>query len=196
MAGELFLIFFAAMMVNNILLLRFLGLCPFFGVSNKIETALSMGFAVIFVMVMATTVSWALYYFVLEPFGLVFLRTAFFILIIAALVQLVEIFMRKAFPTLYRALGIYLPLITTNCAILGTAFLAIDYSYNLAESVVFAMGTSAGFVLAITVFASLRERLETAPIPAAFKGYPIAFILASLMSLSFLGFMGMFGLQL
>ncbi|MFH1283299.1 MAG: RnfABCDGE type electron transport complex subunit A [bacterium] len=196
MASELFLIFFAAMIVNNILLIRFLGLCPFFGVSNKIETALSMGFAVIFVMVMATTVSWIIYHYILEPFNLVFLRTSFFILIIASLVQLVEIFMKKMFPILYRALGIYLPLITTNCAILGTAFLTIDYKYNIAESVIFSLGASLGFIIAIVIFASLKEKIEYAPIPEAFKGYPISFILASLMSLSFLGFVGMFGLQL
>lgn len=196
MTQELFLIFFAGMIVNNIVLIRFLGLCPFFGVSNKIETAISMGFAVIFVMVMATTVSWAVYYYLLVPYDLLFLRTSFFILVIASLVQLVEIFMKKMFPTLYRALGIYLPLITTNCAIIGAAFLTIDFKYNLAQSVVFSFGVSLGFMLAILIFASLRERLEHAPIPEAFKGYPISFILASLMSLSFMGFVGMFGLQL
>lgn len=195
MAYELFLIFFAGMIVNNIVLIRFLGLCPFFGVSSKTDTAVSMGFAVIFVMVMATTVSWVVFNYILIPYDLIFLRTSFFILVIASLVQLVEIFMKKMFPTLYRALGIYLPLITTNCAILGTAFLTIDYKYNLVEGVIFSFGVSMGFMLAILIFASLREKIENAPIPEAFKGYPISFILASLMSLSFLGFVGMFGLQ-
>lgn len=193
MDAGLLLILFSAMIANNIVLIRFLGLCPFFGVSNKVETSISMGLAVLFVMVLATTVSWTIYYYVLLPFDLVFLRTVFFILVIASLVQLVEIFMKKSFPVLYRALGVYLPLITTNCAILGTAFLTVDYKYNLIESVVFAVGVALGFMLAIVMFASIRERLETAPIPESLKGYPIIFILASLMSLSFLGFVGMFG---
>ncbi len=193
MGPELLIILFSAMIANNIILIRFLGLCPFFGVSNKVETSLSMGMAVLFVMTLATTVSWTIYYFVLLPFDLVFLRTVFFILVIASLVQLVEIFMKKSFPVLYKALGVYLPLITTNCAILGTAFLTVDYKYNLIESVVFAVGVSLGFMLAIVMFASMRERLDTAPIPESLKGYPIIFILASIMSLSFLGFAGMFG---
>jgi len=193
---ELFLIFFSAMLVNNIILMRFLGLCPFFGVSNKIETSISMGFAVIFVMTLATSVSWTVYHFILLPLDLVFLRTAFFILIIASLVQLVEMFLRKTSPTLYRALGIYLPLITTNCGILAVAFLNIDYKYSFVQGVVFAAGASIGFVIAIVVFASLRERLEHAPIPDSFKGYPISFILASLLSLAFMGFAGMFGLHI
>lgn len=193
MGPELLIILFSAMIANNIILIRFLGLCPFFGVSNKVETSLSMGMAVLFVMTLATTVSWTIYYYVLLPFDLVFLRTVFFILVIASLVQLVEIFMKKSFPVLYKALGVYLPLITTNCAILGTAFLTVDYKYNLIESVVFAVGVSLGFMLAIVMFASMRERLETAPIPESLKGYPIIFILASIMSLSFLGFAGMFG---
>jgi len=184
------------MLVNNIILMRFLGLCPFFGVSNKIETSISMGFAVIFVMTLATSVSWTVYHFILLPLDLVFLRTAFFILIIASLVQLVEMFLRKTSPTLYRALGIYLPLITTNCGILAVAFLNIDYKYSFVQGVVFAAGASIGFVIAIVVFASLRERLEHAPIPDSFKGYPISFILASLLSLAFMGFAGMFGLHI
>ncbi len=193
MEAHLLLILFSAMIANNIVLIRFLGLCPFFGVSNKVETSISMGLAVLFVMVLATTVSWSIYYYILMPLDLVFLRTVFFILVIASLVQLVEIFMKKSFPALYRALGVYLPLITTNCAILGTAFLTVDYKYNLIESIVFAVGVSLGFMLAIVMFASMRERLENAPVPEALKGYPIIFILASLMSLSFLGFVGMFG---
>lgn len=193
---ELFLIFFSAMLVNNIILIRFLGLCPFFGVSNKIETSISMGFAVVFVMTLATSVSWIVYHLILVPLNLVFLRTAFFILIIASLVQLVEMFLKKTSPTLYRALGIYLPLITTNCGILAIAFLNIDYEYAFLPGVIFAAGASIGFVIAIVIFASLREILEDAPIPEMFKGYPISFILASLLSLAFMGFAGMFGLQI
>lgn len=193
---ELFLIFFSAMLVNNIIFIRFLGLCPFFGVSNKLETSISMGFSVIFVMTLATSVSWAVYHLILVPLDLVFLRTAFFILIIASLVQLVEMFLKKTSPTLFRALGIYLPLITTNCGILAVAFLNIDYGYSFVQGVIFAVGASGGFVIAIAVFASLRERLDDAPIPESFKGYPISFILASLLSLAFMGFAGMFGLQI
>lgn len=184
------------MLVNNIILIRFLGLCPFFGVSNKIETSISMGLAVIFVMTLATAVSWTIYHGILVPLNLVFLRTAFFILIIASLVQLVEMFLKKTSPTLYRALGIYLPLITTNCGILAIAFLNIDFEYSFVEGIIFAVGASIGFTIAIVIFASLRERLEEAPIPDSFKGYPISFILASLLSLAFMGFAGMFGLQL
>lgn len=193
---ELFLIFLSAMLVNNIIFIRFLGLCPFFGVSNKLETSISMGFSVIFVMTLATSVSWAVYHLILVPLDLVFLRTPFFILIIASLVQLVEMFLKKTFPTLFRALGIYLPLITTNCGILAVAFLNIDYGYSFVQGVIFAVGASWGFVIAIGVFASLRERLDDAPIPESFKGYPISFILASLLSLAFMGFAGMFGLQI
>ncbi|MBD3272297.1 MAG: electron transport complex subunit RsxA [Elusimicrobia bacterium] len=193
---ELFLIFFSAMLVNNIILIRFLGLCPFFGVSNKLETSISMGFAVIFVMTLATAVSWNVYHLILVPLNLIYLRTAFFILIIASLVQLVEMFMKKVSPTLYRALGIYLPLITTNCGILAVAFLDIDYGYSFVQGVIFALGAALGFVIAIVVFASLREQLEDAPVPESFKGYPISFVLASLLSLAFMGFAGMFGLQI
>jgi len=193
---RLFAIFFGAMIVNNILLMRFLGLCSFFGISNKLENAVSMTWAVTFVMAMASLVTWGLYHFLLLPLGLVFLRTAFFILVIAALVQLVEMYMKKNAPGLYRALGIYLPLITTNCAILAVAFLNIDYGYSLLESLVYTVGVSGGYGVAIVLFASLRERVDKAPVPEAFKGYPIAFILAGLLSLAFMGFAGMFGIQL
>lgn len=193
---RLFAIFFGAMIVNNILLMRFLGLCSFFGISNKLENAVSMTWAVTFVMAMASLVTWGLYHFLLLPLGLVFLRTAFFILVIAALVQLVEMYLKKSAPGLYRALGIYLPLITTNCAILAVAFLNIDYGYGLLESLVYTVGVSAGYGLAIVLFASLRERVDRAPVPEAFQGYPIAFILAGLLSLAFMGFAGMFGIQL
>lgn len=192
---KLFVIFFGAMLVNNILLMRFLGLCPFFGVSNKIENAASMSAAVAFVMALATLVTWGIYHFILLPAGLVFLRTSFFIIVIAGLVQFVEMYLRKNAPGLYQALGIFLPLITTNCAILGVAFLSIDYGYSLLESLVYALGVSAGFGGAIIIFASLRERVARAPVPRAFQGYPIIFIMAGLLSLAFMGFAGMFGIQ-
>ena len=188
------MIFFGAMFVNNIVLMRFLGLCPFFGVSNKLENAISMGYAVTFVMTMSSLVTWGIYHFILLPYDLVFLRTSFFILVIASLVQLVEMFMKKNAPALYRALGIFLPLVTTNCAILGVAFLNVDYGHSLLESLVYAVGVSAGFAVAIIIFASLRERLEEAPVPESFKGAPISFILAGLLSLAFMGFAGMFGI--
>lgn len=193
---NLFLIFFAALLVNNILLVRFLGLCPFFGVSSKIKTSLGMGIAVIFVMVMASIVTWFFYQLVLKPFDIIFLRTASFILVIASLVQFVEILMKKISPALYKALGIYLPLITTNCAILAIAFLNVDYEYSLIESIVYAFGVSIGFTVVIVLFAGIRERIELAPIPEAFKGPAIIFITASLMSLAFLGFSGLFGLNM
>ncbi len=191
---NLFYIFIGALLVNNILLLRFLGLCSFFGISNQLETSIGMGMAVTFVMVISSVVTWLIYNFILVPFDLVFLRTGSFILVIATLVQLEEIFIRKTSPVLYRAMGIYLPLITTNCAILAVAFLNIDYGYTLLDSIVYAFGVSLGYVLAIVLFAGIRERMALAPIPEAMKGYPIAFITASLMSLAFLGFKGLFGL--
>ncbi|MEW5804513.1 MAG: RnfABCDGE type electron transport complex subunit A [bacterium] len=193
---QMFLIFFAALIVNNILLVRFLGLCSFFGISHKIENSLSMGLAVTFVMTMASLVTWPLYHYLLKPYNLVYLRTIFFVLVIASLVQFVEMFMKKTMPALYQTLGIFLPLITTNCAILAAAFLGIDYNYTLLQSLVYTAGVSGGYVMTIVIFASLRERIDRAPIPPAFQGYPIAFILASLLSLAYLGFVGMFGLQL
>ena len=145
-------------------------------------------------MTISCAISWALYHFILAPFNLTFLRTAVFILTIASLVQLEELYLKKMIPTLYRSMGIYLPLITTNCAILGTAFLAIDYQFNFIEAIIFALGIGCGFSLAIILFAFIRDRMALAPIPRWFKGYPIAFITAALMSLAFLGFTGMFGL--
>jgi electron transport complex protein RnfA len=153
-----------------------------------------MSFAVIFVMTISSAVSWLIYYFILTPFHLEFLRTAVFILTIASLVQLEELYLKKMIPNLYRAMGIYLPLITTNCAILAVAFLAIDYKYNFLESMIYSLGVSAGYALAIILFAYVRERMAAAPIPRWFQGFPIAFITAALMSLAFLGFSGMFGL--
>jgi len=188
------LIFLSAFLVNNIVLMRFLGLCPFFGVSTAVETATGMGMAVIFVMTLASWITWVVYHVVLAPFNLVFLRTAVFILTIASLVQLVEMFLKRYYRALYSAMGIYLPLITTNCAILGITFLNIDNNFNFLNGTVFAIGTGLGFALIIITFAAIRERLDQAPINPSFRGYPISFIAASLMALAFLGFSGLFGL--
>jgi electron transport complex protein RnfA len=192
-AQNLFAIFFAAFLINNILLIRFLGLCSFFGISNQMETSIGMGMAVIFVMMISSAVSWTLYHFLLSPLHLEFLRTASFILVIAALVQLEELYIRKSLPALYRAMGIYLPLITTNCAILAVAFLNIDYNYSFIESLVYSFGVSLGYAVVILLFAGIRERMAGAPVPKWFRGYPIAFITAALMALAFLGFTSMFG---
>jgi len=191
---SIFLIFLSAMMVNNILLIRFIALCSFFGISNSIKTSIGMGMAVIFVMVMATGISWPVYHFLLVPLDLVYLRTAAFILTIATFVQLEEMFIRRMLPALYRAMGIYLPLIVVNCAVLAAAFLCIDYSLGFAKSMAYTIGVGLGYFIAIVMFAAIREVVDHAPVPALFKGYPIAFITASLMSLAFLGFKGMFGL--
>lgn len=193
---SLFLLFLSAFLVNNIILMRFLGLCPFFGISSKMDTAIGMGMSVIFVMVLSSVVTWFLYIYVLVPLNLVFLRTAAFILVIATLVQFLEIYFKKAIPTLYSALGIYLPLITTNCAILAVAFLNIDFGHSLIQTIVYAIGVSSGFGLALIMMAGIRERIDNAPIPEPLKGLPIAFITASLMALAFLGFQGLLGLSL
>ncbi len=189
-------IFIGAFLVNNVLLFRFLGLCPFFGVSTAVSTAVGMSAAVMFVMLLASWVTWILFNTVLAPLGIVFLRTAVFILVIASLVQFVEMFLKKYVRALYSSMGIYLPLITTNCAILGVTFLNIDYQFNLLQSTVFAVGSGLGFGLVIILFAAIRERLEYAPISSSFKGYPIAFVAASLVSLAFYGFTGLFGVSL
>jgi electron transport complex protein RnfA len=191
---NLFLIFLSAMIVNNILLIRFIALCSFFGISNNIQTSVGMGIAVIFVMVMASSISWIVYHFILIPFDLLYLRTAAFILTIATFVQLEEMVIRKMFPALYRAMGIYLPLIVVNCAVLAAAFLIIDYNLSFIKSLVYTIGVGGGYLVAIVMFAAIRERIALAPIPKSFKGYPITFITASLMSLAFLGFKGLFGL--
>ena len=193
---SLFAIFISAFLVNNIILMKYLGLCPFFGVSTKIETAVGMSFAVLFVMTLATWITYPIFYYLLKHYDLIFLRTASFILVIATLVQLVEMFLKRFFKILYSALGIYLPLITTNCAILGTTFLAIDNKFSFLEATIFSVGTSFGFGLVIILFAALREKLDLAPISPSFKGYPIAFIVASLFALAFLGFAGLFGVTI
>ena len=193
---NVFLIFLSAFLVNNIVLMKFLGLCPFFGVSRKMETAMSMGISVIFVMTLATAITWFLYQYILTPLNLIYLRTVVFILVIASLVQFLELFFKKQLPALYSALGIFLPLITTNCAILGVAFLNIDNNFNLISGIVFAISSGLGFLLAIILIGSIRERLENAPIPEPLKGLPISFVIAALMGLAFLGFSGFLGLSL
>jgi len=170
---------------------RFLGICPFLGVSKKVETAFSMGIAVTFVMGMASVVTYIVQYALLEPLGLEYLQTIAFILVIATLVQFVEMVIQKTSPTLYRALGIYLPLITTNCAVLGVTLLNMQCTYNLIESLVNGIAGALGFTLAIVLFAAIREQMEFAPIPESMKGFPIALVSAGLMSLAFLGFQGL-----
>jgi len=189
--STVFLLSIYAMLINNVVLMQFLGICPYLGVSRKIETALGMGMAVIFVMTLATAFTWIVEHAMLVPFGIVFLRTIAFILIIAALVQFVEIFMKKAMPALYQSLGIYLPLITTNCAILGTAILAVQKQYNFMTALVFAVATGLGFLIAIVMFASIRERLDATDMPEVFKGVPAALITASILSMAFMGFAGL-----
>ncbi len=189
--GGLFVIFISAVLVNNFVLSRFLGICPFLGVSKQVETAVGMGMAVTFVMTLAGILTWVVQYTILIPLGLGYLQTIAFILVIASLVQFVEIFLQKMSPKLYQALGVFLPLITTNCAVLGLALLNIQYEYNLIETVVNSVGGALGFTLAIVLFAGIREKLEISNIPEPFKGFPIALITASLMSMAFFGFAGL-----
>lgn len=187
---EYILIIISAVFVNNIVLTQFLGICPFMGVSNKVETSIGMGGAVTFVMVLATIVTYLLQYYVLVPLGIAFMQTVTFILVIAALVQLVEIILKKASPSLYQALGIFLPLITTNCAILGVAILTVQKQYNLLESVTFSAANAVGFALALFTFSGIREQLDLADIPQSMRGIPIAFIIAGLLAMAFMGFTG------
>lgn len=201
--GGLFVILVGSILVNNFVLSRFLGICPFLGVSKQVETAVGMGMAVTFVMTMAGILTWVIQYTLLDPansiftrmgienFDLRYLQTIAFILVIASLVQFVEIFLQKVSPTLYQALGVFLPLITTNCAVLGLAILNIQYEYNLIEVIVHSIGGALGFSLAIVLFAGIREKLEISNIPKPFKGFPIALITASLMSMAFFGFAGL-----
>ncbi|MCL4463304.1 MAG: electron transport complex subunit RsxA [Firmicutes bacterium] len=189
--GEIFAIIFGAIFINNFVLSRFLGICPFMGVSKKVETSLGMGMAVTFVMGLASFVTWLLEYYVLVPNQLEYLRTIVFILVIASLVQFVELVIRKASPTLYQSLGIFLPLITTNCAVLGVAILNIQLGYNLFEAVVFGVAAAVGFTLALVIMAGIRERLEFVFVPKHFQGVSIAMIIAGILSLAFGGFKGM-----
>jgi len=188
---KLLSIIFIYIFVDNFVLQRFFGICPFLGVSRKMETAIGMSMAVVFVMTMATLVTWLLYTFVLVPFNLTYLQIVTFILVIASLVQLVEIVLRKISPTLYQGLGIFLPLITTNCAVMAVALLAVRQEFTLLESVVFAIAASLGFSLALVIMAGIRERLELAKIPAALQGSAVTLITAGILSLAFLGFKGM-----
>ncbi|MEE8319508.1 MAG: electron transport complex subunit RsxA [bacterium] len=189
--NELFLIIIGTVFVNNFVLARFLGLCPFMGVSKQVETATGMGMAVVFVMTVASTVTWVIQNFILIPFNLQYLQTIMFILVIASLVQFVEMFIRKVSPTLYQSLGIFLPLITTNCAVLGVALLTVQKNLGFFSTITFAFGSSIGFTLAIVLMAGIRERDEMADIPKPFKGTALAFITAGILSLAFMGFSGM-----
>ncbi len=190
---EYLLIFISAIFVNNIVLSQFLGICPFLGVSKKIDTSIGMGVAVAFVLTLATLVTFLVQKFVLDPFGLGYLQTLAFILVIAALVQMVEIILKKVSPALYQALGIFLPLITTNCAVLGVAILVIQRDYNLLESLVYAFSTAIGFAVALVVFAGIREQLALVKIPKGMQGMSIVLVTAALLALSFMGFSGLEG---
>ena len=189
---NLILLILAAVFVNNYVLSQFLGICPFLGVSKKIDTALGMGLAVVFVMGLASIFTWAVNTFLLVPFGLdAYMQTVAYILVIAALVQFVEMFLKKSMPALYTALGIYLPLITTNCAVLGVALLNSQEGYGVIMSTAYGVFAGLGFTLAIVLFASIRERLEFADYPKAFQGFPIALVTAGLLAMAFMGFSGL-----
>ncbi len=191
--AKMMAIIISAIFVNNFVLMRFLGICPFLGVSKQLDSAVGMGAAVIFVMVLASLGSYLIYHNVLVPNNMVYLRTISFIIIIAGLVQLVEMILQKFSPALYDALGIYLPLITTNCAILGVAVLNIEEKFSLGYSLIHAVAAGIGFTLALVLMAGLRERMETSNVPESLKGLPIAFLIAGAMSIAFLGFAGLGG---
>ncbi len=189
--AKLFEITLSAILINNFIFSQFLGICPFMGVSKKMDTAAGMGMAVIFVMGLASAICWVVNIFVLVPLGLGYLQTLAYILVIAALVQFVEMFLKKGMPSLYSALGIYLPLITTNCAVLGVVLLNTQNNYNFIESLVYGVTGGIGFLIAIVLFASIREKLRFAEYPKAFEGFPIALVTAGLLALAFMGFSGM-----
>ncbi len=188
---EIILIFISAAIVNNFVLTYFLGICPFIGVSKKVETALNMGMATTFVMTLTAAITWLINTYILIKFNVPFLEYVAFIITIASLVQLVEMFIRKVSPALFRALGIFLPLITTNCAILGLALFAVLREYNFIESVVFGLGAGVGFTLALVIMAGIREELEFMDVPESFKGAPITLLIAGMLALSFMGFAGL-----
>ncbi|EAU55049.1 electron transport complex subunit RsxA [Mariprofundus ferrooxydans] len=188
---EVALILLSAVLVNNFVLTKFLGICPFLGTSGKVETAVGMSFAVMFVMTLASVCSWLVQEFVLVPLGLEYLQTIFFILIIAALVQFIEMMIHKTSPVLYQALGIFLPLITTNCAVLGVALLNVQQEQTFVSSALYGFGAAVGFALVLVLFAGLRERMDVSPVPALFKGSPLTLITAGMMSLAFMGFSGL-----
>jgi electron transport complex protein RnfA len=185
---EYILIIIGAIFVNNIVLNQFLGICPFMGVSKKIPTAIGMTGAVLFVMTLATIVTWLIQYYILNPFGIAFLQTIFFILVIAALVQMIEIILKKVSPSLFQALGIFLPLITTNCAVLGVAILTIQKDFNLMQGVAYAISNALGFGLALIIFAGIREHLDLMEVPKGMRGVPIALISAGILALAIMGF--------
>ena len=188
---NLFKIFIAAFLIDNVVLMRFLALCPFIGMSSDEDKSIGMGLAVTFVTVLATCVTWPIYKFILEPLGLVFLQILIFILVIASLVQLVEFYLKKAAPALYSSMGIYLALITTNCAILAVTFDVISNDYSFIEAIVYAIGVALGFLLSLLLLSGIRKRIRTSPIPAPLKGTPILFIAAALLSIAFTGFSGL-----
>lgn len=188
---ELLIIMFSAILVDNFVLSRFLGICPFLGVSKNVKTAMGMSTAVIIVMVIASAMTWPVQKYLLDPRGLGYLQTGVFIVIIAALVQIIETFLKKSIPSLYRALGIYLPLITTNCAVLGVTILNIDEAYNFVEAVTNAFGAGLGFMLALFLFSGVRSKVDRADIPKFMKGLPITLVSAGLVSISFFGFKGL-----
>ena len=187
---ELLIIAIGSAIVNNVVLSQFLGICPFLGVSKKVETASGMGGAVIFVITIASFFTSLIYKFILVPLNIAYLQTIVFILVIAALVQFVEMFLKKSMPALYESLGVYLPLITTNCAVLGVALNSVQYGYNILQSVVYGLGISIGFTIAIVILAGIREKMEYNDIPESWQGMPIVMVTAGLMSIAFFGFSG------
>ncbi len=188
---EYFLLFISAIFINNIVLVQYLGACPFMGTSKSTDVALGMGGAVIFVTLMATAITWPLQQYVLIPFGIGYLQTIVFILVIASLVQFVEMFLKKVVPPLYKSLGLFLPLITTNCAVLGVAIMVQRNGYSFFKSMMYALASGIGFLIALVIISSIRERLDIAPVPHVFRGVPIALITAGIMSLVFFAFQGM-----
>ena len=188
---EYLIIIISAIFVNNIVLAQFLGICPFLGVSSRVTTSVGMGAAVTFVMTIVSIVVYLLQYYILVPLGIEYMETIMFILTIASMVQMVEIILKKVSPSLYRALGVFLPLMTTNCAILGVAILLVQKEYNMFQSVVFAAATGVGFTVAMVIFAGIRERLELEQLPAAMKGAPVALVTAGILAMAFMGFSGL-----
>ena len=188
--GSLLIIAIGSALVSNVVLSQFLGICPFLGVSKKVDTAMGMGAAVIFVITLASAITIIVYKFIMVPLNVEYLQTIVFILVIAALVQFVEMFLKKSMPSLYNALGVYLPLITTNCAVLGVALTNVQKSYNILESIVNGFATALGFAISITIMAGIREKMEFNDFPPAFKGSPIVVVTAALMSIAFFGFSG------